>query len=696
MTIRRATQLALLLILSCHRALAGGSGHWIPSPWYNAHYCPSAYSVEPGGTIEFRAKADNCNGVTNAYDYDTYVDVYGNEIPPPPGESNFDATFVLTWTITGPNAYNESHSGTLWDWTAPCVPGTYQVSWHMENTRPVGPRWDPPTGATLGNVTVTALPEVSIVVPACDDEYVSGTSRIKVFASSPDGISSVSLYVDDDLKGQMTQQADYWVYYWNTAGTSQGAHTVQAVATNTHGCAGTIARRVYAHPQLTLTGVYFEQDHTLWDRFANDATGGAVIERPQWTSSQDSPVAYTRSSEMKVRPRIVSASVTGAVQLRYMAGMYWSDSSSYTAEKTASGVTLPYSGLAYHPSARGTMGLYACDETYQFFVRKCPESDWCPAGEAEASHAKVYHTLADPSSPWGQSEPVWAAVLDEACYWGNGQTTAIGALTAITIGLHSRTTGQYKYNDGVRGFSDWHSEFPSEIMYLNCFLNVAQKQGDCRDFGSYLSLLANSVGVNLKYRITRNPPSGRLLTNEYYRAGNPLGSAIARFSFHQYGLYNGVYDAAIRFTSGGDPPANMVEENGTQGDYESALVDEYIENGGGVWYTEQPGTPAIAKDWLPTIIDDYTWHTELTTSSVVVHWRTNVAASSRIHWDINSHPTGNAASYAYHSELYDDFPLKDLHNMSIGGLVSNTRYYCRVESSGRLCTEKQFTTLADP
>lgn len=668
---------------------AGASGYWEWPPSYNAVYCPSATSVEPGCTVWLRARKDSCASGIPAEDLDTYKDIHGNPINPPPPESRIDNTFNVSWTVTGPNAYSVTGSGTEWAWVSPCVPGQYTVSWTLSNSRQSGdPRKDPTVSATKGTITVTALPTVSIAVPACDGEYVSGTTRIKAYAGAPGGISSVKFYVDGVFKGLMYQEDSYWRFDWNTAGTGEGAHTMKVVAANSCSCTNETTREVYAHPSITLTQAYFEQDHPLWDRCANIPSGGAKITRPQWTPNVNKPFAYTRNSEMKVRPRLESTNVSGSVNIRYEVNLTWSDSATHNADKTASGVTLPHDQLAYFPTSRTTVNKYTCQQGYTFYVRKCSTSDWCPAGTASAAHYQVYHTLANPQAPWGMGDAsVWSAVLDEACTWASGQSTESGVLTEITKGLHSRTTGQYMYNGGQGSFT--RGTIESQELYLNCFLNTQQRQGDCKDFANYLSLLASAVGVNLHAR--RTTPPGGFITNEYYPAGRS-GSLISNFVFHQYGLFGNVYDAAIRLTSGGNPPSNMVEENGTASDYESTLVQIY-NLGGNQWHNETPQKPTIVKDWCPTIYSGF-WYPTVGTSSAYIAWSTNVPAPSSIHWDTTSHEEPYA--YANHSVEYSPYPLEIVHAMSIGGLSSGTRYYYRVQSGCAVSPEVSFMTDLEP
>jgi hypothetical protein len=271
---------------------------------------------------------------------------------------------------------------------------------------------------------------------------------------------------------------------------------------------------------------------------------------------------------------------------------------------------------------------------------------------------------------------------------GISPCTEVNVVSQLTKGLHSRTTETYKYNRGQDiGFT--LGALGSDTMYLNCFLNAQQGQGDCRDFANYLVLGASAVGVDVGARRCDNSNGAGFRTNSYYPAGC-TDYGFDEFVFHQYGLLTNVYDAAIRFSAGGEPPTNLVEENDTLDDYETALVNTYLGSQPRGWRTYGTNKPAIHKAWLPTI--DAVTPYDITTSSARVYWETNVAATSKVHWDTVSHPSGGSSAYANHSEEYAIFPSVSVHRMYIGGLNSGTMYYYRVESSDALSGEDSFTT----
>lgn len=664
---------------------AGASGYWVAPPAYDAHYCPSATSVEPGGPVTLNARAESCTSGKPAEDLDTYKDLNGNTIDPPPGQSRVDDTFQIEWAIIGPNPFSEIGYGPTWAWTAPCVPGTYTVKWRLSNLQDDGdPRKDATTQwITQGTITVTALPEVNITIPAGPGEYVNDVARIKAYASSPDGVSQVGVYIyvidGNHFKGYMTLQPEgYYLFNWDTKFTPEGTHTIYVTAANSHGCTTTDTEVVFAHPAIKVSDIAFEQDHVLYDRVSD-----ALVSRPQWKvldtgATIDKPIAYTRNSQMLIRPKLTTENVSASVFLRYVATLSWDDNTEYIAEKTSSGVAFPYDQLPYYPMARGTVKQYGASQSIEMFIRKYQDSDWCPTGSTASAHSQIYHTLQDPSAPWGANQNVWTEVLHEACNWANGQSTATGVLTNLTRGLHSIPSSKYKYNRGRASFTT--GALTDQTLNLNLFLDSIQIQGDCRDFSNYLLLLARSVGIDLMAR--RTVTASGFITNKWYPAGL-YDENSPHFVYHQYGFYNNVFDAALRFYEMGDPPSNQIEENGTVSDYESSLVSSYTSDGS--WETPAQQVPSISKVKFPTIL--WIQPGTVTTSSVEIVWMTNVPATSRVHYDTISHPVGDAEAYRYHTTEISQFPLLNQHVRNIGSLSSGTRYYFRLENSGKLSDE---------
>lgn len=533
-------------------ALAGASGYWVPSPTYNAHYCPSATSVAPGGTVNLAAMADSCSSGRPAEDLDTYKDLNGNTIPPPPGEDVSDHTFGVEWQVTGPQAYIELGNGTSWDWTAPCdcVPGSYTVKWRLSNTFFKLGRLDATTQwLTKGTITVTAHPTVYFTKPGGEDEYVTEVTRIEAHAYAPDGVSAVRVYIDhiDDshFKGYMAiEPSGDCTFDWNTEFTSTGTHTIFLEPYNSHTCKGPVASlEVYAHPAATLTQISFQNDHTLWDR-----TSGvdAEITEPQWTPAARRPFAYTAGGQMTVVPHFTTSNVTASVFSRLTVGRSWYDSEWEAEGADQADVTFAASHfpltLTRQAPCLGNVMDYNVYESYNLYIRKYATSNWCPAGEWTVYHPEVYLIFGAPIGPWGTSSnprACWASVIKTACEWMEEDgypNTEAGKLSARKrLADRAYHASQKTYNGSI-GYS--HCNYEGDEFVLSAFM--IGNYADCRDMSAWWVKLCNGVGLNGQLR--------RLVGWFATKPILPVGTAIwqsAGWNYHQHGLYTNVYDPCL-------------------------------------------------------------------------------------------------------------------------------------------------------
>lgn len=80
-------------------------------------------------------------------------------------------------------------------------------------------------------------PTISITNPA-EGTTVSGSVNITANASDDKGVTQVEFFVDSTSLGIDTNPADGWSVSWNTTTTSDGGHTLKAIATDTIGQTG--------------------------------------------------------------------------------------------------------------------------------------------------------------------------------------------------------------------------------------------------------------------------------------------------------------------------------------------------------------------------------------------------------------------------------------------------------------------------
>jgi hypothetical protein len=145
---------AVLLVLAVMpgSVLAGNSCNWSAAPAITAAFKCSKTSVVIADSIILQA-VKSADSTDPASDYDTCTDSQNRSV------LKIDDKFQVYWTITGPGSYQWTATGTTVQWTAPCLPGSYSVSWKLTDDRLPG---DPQRDAEVispnpvATITVTA------------------------------------------------------------------------------------------------------------------------------------------------------------------------------------------------------------------------------------------------------------------------------------------------------------------------------------------------------------------------------------------------------------------------------------------------------------------------------------------------------------------------------------------------------------
>lgn len=160
-----------------------------------------------------------------------------------------------------------------------------------------------------------------------------------------------------------------------------------------------------------------------------------------------------------------------------------------------------------------------------------------------ASTNHTFYTLYDaPVSPW-TSNKTWDTVLDYACVWASGETTASNVVEEITEGA---------YNSGFKNYYGGTTHLNGTQFALDAMLGGTQV--DCRDMAAVVQTFSNALGVpnvHIKYidDVKDNDDDGF-----YYKLLDPIGSTSpcggdedGWWCFHCVGWYNStVYDACVK------------------------------------------------------------------------------------------------------------------------------------------------------
>jgi len=157
--------------------------------------------------------------------------------------------------------------------------------------------------------------------------------------------------------------------------------------------------------------------------------------------------------------------------------------------------------------------------------------------------------LSSPISP--QSEP-WVGVLDKACGWANGTTTASDCISYLTEGLYNSSA---HYDPGVT-----HSSGSGGLNLTGVLSESDTLHMDCQDFSNYINVLAASLGLSSKYRrITFN--NGQSFETYQTLSAGYDDWGQKGFPLHQISWYNSnVIDASMKLDSDEHPETQPPRE----------------------------------------------------------------------------------------------------------------------------------------
>lgn len=183
----------------------------------------------------------------------------------------------------------------------------------------------------------------------------------------------------------------------------------------------------------------------------------------------------------------------------------------------------------------------------------------------------TYFTLL--AAPLAPMEEPWVSVLDKACVWAGGQSTAEGVLASLTNSLYSSgviyAPGSF-YTIG----SNTNLDLKSLLTDLVTPSNVNM---DCRDFSNFLQVLNRGLGVACEYN--------RIWMTCNYNYILPAGWSSGSTGFwvyHQVGWYNSkVADSAAKVDNDDptiSPPFNgiLVTGNWTLTEYLDKLTESIV------------------------------------------------------------------------------------------------------------------------
>jgi len=190
-------------------------------------------------------------------------------------------------------------------------------------------------------------------------------------------------------------------------------------------------------------------------------------------------------------------------------------------------------------------------QTYQFYIKKCADSDWACAGTHVIEWPTVYLTFQAPVDPWGtkynaQGQPVatrtcWVEALHRACtympeagYTSSQERAAMGRLVDSIYYSGKRYDPAHD--------SEYHYEASTDNMRFDLVDVLPAAVGDCQDFSLYWEKLNHSLGLNVYARRV----NGLFRTKNVLPANSQSGWVAFDFNFHHVGWDDDVFDPCVK------------------------------------------------------------------------------------------------------------------------------------------------------
>lgn len=179
--------------------------------------------------------------------------------------------------------------------------------------------------------------------------------------------------------------------------------------------------------------------------------------------------------------------------------------------------------------------------TWEWKVYAIPVGSGCSYMSTFTTQHTYYTLLATPQAP--MSEP-WTDVLDYACVWASGATSAPIVISSLTADLYESGIEYTAVNE----YTNQYNELDLTDL-LTDIQNLSAMAMNCADFSNFLHVLSNALGLNSEYAIIDNEIN-RLLYGfdiKHVLPADWINPRTNGFSFHQVVWYdNAVADASLK------------------------------------------------------------------------------------------------------------------------------------------------------
>jgi len=219
---------------------------------------------------------------------------------------------------------------------------------------------------------------------------------------------------------------------------------------------------------------------------------------------------------------------------------------------------------ASYPQA-STVGKWTVTWTWK--VVKIDGGSVTPFSIGTSTHT-FYNVLSTPTAPMAVP---WVEVLDYACDWAQGETTAVNTASEVAKGIYTMgdQDGDIDYpDDGEADYSEGgfvtHFDLNKYFSHLSDSTSV---KVNCSDVSNIFCIFSNVLGDSAQ---SRRAESGLGITTKNVDPIGSPGTTYADWDNHQFGYTNSkVYDPCIQLDSSGwYVPCNL-----TQSAYDTALIN---------------------------------------------------------------------------------------------------------------------------
>ena len=279
---------------------------------------------------------------------------------------------------------------------------------------------------------------------------------------------------------------------------------------------------------------------------------GASVTAPEWTSSVTKKFAYVRSIDPTVKVQFYSPDPDTGTSITMLALVsvgtaYWD-----LGEKTFCFYASGYSDVIEFVLDDGESIPNSVGKWYSIFDWKVSKIGATSYPNFHMASTRLdYYTVYD--TPVTTMETPWVGVLDGACDWAHGCTTALDVLSDVTTGIYEElgdTDGGIDYRvDPVYTSDNYLFDLEDFLYHLSSEDSV---RVNCYDVANIFNIYTTALGISTQTKRIWNDEDA-FTTNSADAIGCGIDDFVSyQWYRHQFGYYNSsyVYDPCIRFNPG--------------------------------------------------------------------------------------------------------------------------------------------------